>query len=102
MQHIQSTAKILNQFYEWPKTRQEYNIFFKETFRVPDFWKDMGKKVSFGLVAAGGDTAVKLAAWQYIFGGTWSPVRGKKETPQDGKTIPGHRLEEKTKMSRSD
>jgi hypothetical protein len=21
MQHIQSTAKILNQFYEWPKTR---------------------------------------------------------------------------------
>jgi len=33
----------------------------------------MGKKVSFGLVAAGGDTAVKLAAWQYIFGGTWSP-----------------------------
>ena len=73
MQHIQSTAKILNQFYEWPKTRQEYNIFFKETFRVPDFWKDMGKKISFGLVAAGGDTAVKLAVWQYIFGGTWSP-----------------------------
>lgn len=27
----------------------------------------------FGLVSAGGDTAVKLAAWQYVFGGTWSP-----------------------------
>lgn len=33
----------------------------------------MAKKVTFGLVAAGGDTAIKLAAWQYVFGGTWSP-----------------------------
>jgi len=29
--------------------------------------------MTFGVVAAGGDTAVKLAAWQYIYGGTWSP-----------------------------
>jgi hypothetical protein len=28
------------------------------------------------------------------------PVRGKKETPQDGKMISGHRLEEKTKTKR--
>ena len=30
-----------------------------------------GKSLLF--VAAGGDTAVKLAAWQYVYGGTWSP-----------------------------
>ena len=71
--HVASSAKIMNYYYEWPKTRQEYNIFFKEVFRLPDFWKDLGKKLTFGLVAAGGDTAVKLAAWQYVFGGTWSP-----------------------------
>jgi hypothetical protein len=35
----------------------------KETFRVPNFWSDLGKKLSWGLVAAGGDTACKLAAW---------------------------------------
>jgi hypothetical protein len=63
----------MNHFYEWPKTRQEYNIFFKEVFRLPDFWKDFAKKTTYNLVAAGGDTAVKLAAWQYVFGGTWSP-----------------------------
>ena len=51
----------------------EANIFAKEVFRVPNFWKDMFKKISWGLVAAGGDTAVKLSAWQYIYGGTWSP-----------------------------
>jgi hypothetical protein len=51
----------------------EYNIFFKEVFRLPDFWKDFAKKTTFALVAAGGDTAVKLSAWQYVFGGTWSP-----------------------------
>ncbi len=45
----------------------------KETFRVPNFWKDMAKKITFGLVAAGGDTAIKLACWQSVFGGTWSP-----------------------------
>ena len=41
----------------------EYNIFFKEVFRLPDFWSELGKKVTFGLVAAGGDTAIKLAMW---------------------------------------
>lgn len=51
----------------------EYNIFAKEIFRVPNFWKDLAKKTTFGLVAAGGDTAIKLASWQYIWGGTWSP-----------------------------
>jgi len=65
---------ILNYFYEWPKTRTEYNIFFKEVFRVPNFWKDLAKKTSFALVAAGGDTAIKLAAWQTVFGGTHSPA----------------------------
>ncbi len=63
----------MNYFYEWPKTRQEYNIFFKEVFRLPNFWKDLGKKVTWGLVSGGGDLAVKLAVWQYMYGGTWSP-----------------------------
>lgn len=71
--HVQQTATILNYFYEWPKTRQEANIFAKEVFRVPNFWKDLFKKVSWQLVAAGGDTAVKLSFWQSVFGGTWSP-----------------------------
>ena len=30
-------------------------------------------RLSFSLVAGGGDVAVKLAAWQWIHGGTWSP-----------------------------
>ena len=30
-------------------------------------------RVVFGMVAAGGDTAMKLSAWQYFYGGTWSP-----------------------------
>jgi hypothetical protein len=54
---------VLNQYYEWPKTRSQYNIFMKETLRLPDFWKELSKKMVFGLVAAGGDTAVKLSAW---------------------------------------
>lgn len=61
--HVQHAAQTLNQFYEWPKTRQEYNIFAKETFRVPNFWKDLGKKLTWGLVMAGGDTAIKLSFW---------------------------------------
>jgi len=64
---------VLNQFYEWPKTRSEYNIFFKEVLRLPDFWSELNKKLIYGLVTAGGDTALKLAAWQHIYGGTWSP-----------------------------
>jgi len=63
IQHIGSSAYIMNQFYEWPKTRMEYNIFAKEVFRLPDFWKDFAKKTCFNLVQAGGDTAIKLAAW---------------------------------------
>ena len=39
------------------------NIFMKEVFRVPNFWSDLTKKITWGLVAAGGDTAVKLATW---------------------------------------
>jgi hypothetical protein len=54
---------VLNQYYEWPKTRSQYNIFFKETLRLPDFWKELTKKMMFSMVAAGGDTAVKLSAW---------------------------------------
>ena len=53
----------MNFYYEWPKNRTEFNIFAKEVFRLPNFWKDLGKKVAWGLVAAGGDSAVKLAAW---------------------------------------
>jgi solute carrier family 25 (mitochondrial oxoglutarate transporter), member 11 len=30
-------------------------------------------RVAYGVVAGGGDVAPKLAAWQYVYGGTWSP-----------------------------
>jgi hypothetical protein len=63
IRHFQANMHVLNQFYEWPKTRSEYNIFFKEVFRLPDFWSELNKKLVFGLVAASGDTAVKLAMW---------------------------------------
>ncbi len=32
--HFVNHVKIMNYFYEWPKTRVEYNIFFKEVFRM--------------------------------------------------------------------
>jgi solute carrier family 25 oxoglutarate transporter 11 len=73
LNHFKSSVKILNSIYEWPKTRSEKNIFFKEVLRLPEFWPELYKKVSFGLVAGGGDIAVKLAAWQYFYGGTNSP-----------------------------
>jgi hypothetical protein len=73
IRHFQANLTVMRQFYEWPKTRMEYNIFFKEVFRMPDFWSELRKKITFGLVAAGGDTAIKLALWQHIYGGTWSP-----------------------------
>lgn len=63
IRHFQANMHVLNQFYEWPKTRSEYNIFFKEVFRLPEFWSELNKKLVFGLVAASGDTAVKLAMW---------------------------------------
>ncbi len=63
IRHFHANLTVMKQFYEWPKTRMEYNIFFKEVFRLPDFWSELRKKLTFGLVAAGGDTAVKLALW---------------------------------------
>ena len=62
-QHIWNSGMILNAFYELPKNRVEANIFAKEIFRVPNFWKDLGKKMSYGFVAAAGDTAVRLSWW---------------------------------------
>jgi len=71
--HFHSNMTILNQFYEWPRSRAEYNIFFKEIFRLPDFWSELGKKVAYGHIAAAGSSAVQLAMWQTVYGGTWSP-----------------------------
>ena len=42
--HFSNHVKVLNQFYEWPRSRQEYNIFFKEVFRLPEFWPELFKK----------------------------------------------------------
>jgi hypothetical protein len=42
--HFTNHVRLLNQFYEWPKTRSEYNIFFKEVFRLPEFWPELFKK----------------------------------------------------------
>ena len=44
VRHFASNVHVMNQFYEWPKTRSEYNIFFKEVFRLPDFWSELSKK----------------------------------------------------------
>lgn len=44
LNHFTSHVKLMNQFYEWPKTRSEYNIFFKEVFRLPEFWPELAKK----------------------------------------------------------
>jgi hypothetical protein len=63
----------MSQFYEYPKTRSEFNIFAKEVLRLPNFWGEMWKKVMFGTVTAAGDTALKLSMFQYIYGATWSP-----------------------------
>jgi hypothetical protein len=73
LHHICMNAKLLSQFYVWPKTRQETNIFAKEVFKIPDFWPEMRKKVTFGAVAAFGDVGLKLTAWHHVYGGTWSP-----------------------------
>jgi hypothetical protein len=64
--HIKSHVELMNQFYEWPKTRSEYNIFFKEVFRLPDFWPEMFKKYfnsplnSLGLLSA---SYLELVMW---------------------------------------
>ena len=73
IRHFHSYFTLMSEYYEYPRNRVEANIFLKEVFRVEGFWSELAKKITFGCVAAGGDTAVKLAAWQYIYGGTWSP-----------------------------
>lgn len=74
IRHFASGVKVLNGYYEWPRTRMETNIFFREVFRLPNFWKDMCKKMAFGFVHFSGDVGVKMAAWRYVFGGTSSPA----------------------------
>lgn len=44
LRHFHSNMTVLNQFYEWPRSRSEFNIFMKEVFRLPDFWPELGKK----------------------------------------------------------
>ena len=72
-QHVFQSSQVLNMFYEWPKTKQEANIYMKEVFRTPNFWKDFAKKIVWGFVSSGGSFAINMAAWQTVFGGTWSP-----------------------------
>ena len=72
--HFATSAKILNGYYEWPKTRTERNIFFREVFRLPNFWKDLYKRMSFSFVYFGAHVGTKMTAWRYIYGGTSSPV----------------------------
>ena len=59
--HFLDHFKILGGYYEYPKNRVEANIFLKEVFRMPNYWSDLFKKMTFGAVWAGGDTALKLA-----------------------------------------
>jgi hypothetical protein len=74
VKHFISGVQVLNGYYEWPKTRMETNIFFREVFRLPNFWSDMVKKMGFGFIHFGGDVGVKMASWKYVYGGTSSPV----------------------------
>ena len=63
LRHFHSNVHVMKQFYEWPRTKTEFNIFFKEVFRLPNFWSELAKKCVFGCVATGGDTAIKLGMW---------------------------------------
>jgi hypothetical protein len=72
--HFVTSAKMLNGYYEWPKTRTERNIFFREVFRLPNFWRDLYKRMSFSFVYFGAHVGAKMTAWRYIYGGTSSPV----------------------------
>lgn len=74
LRHYINGVRVLNGYYEWPKTRTEANIFFREVFRLPNFWKDCVKKMAFGLVHYTGDVGVKMTSWRYVYGGTSSPV----------------------------
>lgn len=71
--HIMDHASLLNAYYHWPKNRMEYNIFFREVFRLKGFSSELLKKGMFSMVTVAGDTAPKLAMWQFVYGGTWSP-----------------------------
>lgn len=72
--HYGMHAKLLNQFYEWPRNHAERNIFFSQVFKMEGFWPELFKKVSFGVLAAFGDTGLKLAAWQHVYSGIWHPA----------------------------
>jgi hypothetical protein len=61
--HFVNHVNLLNSFYEWPRTRSEYGIFFKEVLKIDKFWPELFKKSMFGLITAAGDTAPKLAMW---------------------------------------
>lgn len=74
IRHFATGAKILNGYYEWPKTRMERNIFFREVFRLPNFWPDMLKKMSFKFVYLTGDVGLKMTAWRLMYGATSSPA----------------------------
>lgn len=44
IRHFHANVTVLADHYEWPRTRMEYNIFFKEVFRLPEFWPELLKK----------------------------------------------------------
>ena len=70
--HFSQSAKVLHEFYEWPKNRQESNIFFREVFRLKGFWGELGKRMTFNFFGHGLDIGVKLAVWQFFYGSTAS------------------------------
>lgn len=42
--HMWSSMKTLNLAYEWPKDSKGWNIYIKESMRIPNFWGDLRKK----------------------------------------------------------
>ena len=42
--HYWTSLKTLNLVYEWPRNSNQWNIFLKEAFKIPQFWSEMRKK----------------------------------------------------------
>jgi hypothetical protein len=40
----------MSYYYEWPANKTEANIFYKEVFRINGFWRELAKKMTFGIV----------------------------------------------------
>jgi solute carrier family 25 oxoglutarate transporter 11 len=73
--HLRTSFIVLNYVYEYPKNSLQWSIYWKEMFKVPNFWSELRKRVVFGTVQHSLDAALKVSIYHYIYGGTWSPYQ---------------------------